>query len=100
MNLTYFPFLRRMAAVFNVPLSNMNFSVLSSIYDTLTVDRSLGRPMPQENFTEDDYLNMRHLHLWFNFFKNRGSLAKAINSGKLRKIIADFDDRIKNVNNK
>lgn len=100
MNLTYYPFLKRMAAVFNISMNSMNFSVLSSIYDTLTVDRFLGRPMPQQNFTEDDYANMRHLHLWFNFLKNKNELSRAVNTGKIKKILADFDDRVNNVNNK
>jgi hypothetical protein len=100
MNLTYYPFLKRMASVFNISMNNMNFSVLSSIYDTLTVDRFLGRPMPKQNFTEDDYANMKHLHLWFNFFKNKNELSRAVNTGKIKKILADFDDRLNNVNNK
>lgn len=100
MNLTYYPFLKKMGGVFNITPSQMNFSKISSLYDTLTVDKYLGRPMPKENFTEDDYLNMRHLHYWYNFFKVSFNLSKAINTGKIVKIITDFDDRIKNVKNK
>lgn len=46
MMITYLPFLKRIALIFNLPLSSMNFTKLASLYDTLTVDKSLGRPMP------------------------------------------------------
>ena len=49
--MTYYPFLKRMAQVFNVSMDKMDFQAISSIYDTLTVDKSLGRPMPENNFT-------------------------------------------------
>jgi len=51
MNITYYPFLKRMAQVFNVSQNQMNFQVIQYLYDTLTVDKSLGRPMPASNFT-------------------------------------------------
>ena len=100
MNLTYYPFLRKMAAVFNISASTMNLSKISSLYDTLTVDKYLGRPMPEYNFTEDDYLNLRHLHYWYNFFKISFDVANAINTGKVSRILQDFDDRIANLKNK
>lgn len=86
MVLTYTPFLRRVGQTFGIEPSAMNFSKISSLYDTLTVDKYLGRPMPK-NFTEDDYLNMRHLHYWLNYFKISFNLSKAINSGKLNRIM-------------
>lgn len=73
----------------------MNFSKVSSLYDTLTVDRYLGRPLPT-GLSEDDYLNMRHLHYWLNYFKINFDLSKAINTGKLKRVISDFDGRINN----
>jgi len=78
----------------------MNFSKISSIYDTLTVDKYLGRPMPKYNFTEDDYLNLRHLHYWFNNFKISYNLSRALNTNKFNRIIGDFDDRISLLKNK
>ena len=51
MNITYFPFFRKISSVFNISLNSMNFSKISSLYDTLTVDRYLGRPFPAGNFT-------------------------------------------------
>lgn len=96
MTLTYAPFLRRMGQTFAIEPTSMNFSKISSLYDTLTVDRYLGRPLPQ-NITEDDYLNMRHLHYWFNYFKINFNLTKAINTGKLKRVLEDFDGRINNI---
>lgn len=96
MTLTYAPFLKRMGQTFGIEPTSMNFSKISSLYDTLTVDRYLGRPLPQ-NITEDDYLNMRHLHYWFNYFKINFNLTKAINTGKLKRILEDFDGRINNI---
>ena len=56
----------------------MDVGTISSLYDTLTVDRYLGRPMP-DNFTEDDYLNMRHLHYRYSFITMSDDLGKALN---------------------
>lgn len=97
MVLTYTPFLRRVGQIFGIDAAAMNFSKISSLYDTLTVDRYLGRPFPKE-LTEDDYLNMRHLHYWLNYFKINFNLSKAINTGKLKRVLADFDGRIANAN--
>jgi hypothetical protein len=96
MALTYAPFLKKVGQTFGIEPTAMNFSKISSLYDTLTVDRYLGRPLPQ-NITEDDYLNMRHLHYWFNYFKINFNLTKAINTGKLKRILEDFDGRINNI---
>ena len=61
MNLTYYPYLKKMADIFNIPLNEMDFQKNSYIYDTLTVDRYLGRPLPS-NFYDADLANMKHLH--------------------------------------
>jgi len=61
--MTYYPFLKSMATLFDIqPIKNMNFSQVVSLYDTLTVDKFLGKPMPKNNFTDDDYVNLQHLH--------------------------------------
>jgi len=51
MVLTYKPFLRKMATTFKIDESVMNFTKLASLYDTIRVDRYLGRPLP-ESFTQ------------------------------------------------
>ena len=57
----------------------------------------MGRPFPKE-FSEEDFKNMAHLHFWLSFFRIKFNLAKAYNTGKTRKMITDFDDRIVNNN--
>ena len=43
MELTYTPFLKKMASLFKIEQSTMNFTKLSFLYDTVRVDRYLGR---------------------------------------------------------
>ncbi len=86
MNATSYPFFKKMSQMFNINLSIMNFSRISSLYDTLTVDKYLGRPLP-DDFTDADYLNQRHLHYWYNYFKINFNLTKAVNTGKLKKVM-------------
>lgn len=83
-----------MAKVFNLSAQETSIPVIGSVYGTLAADKYLGRPLPGVGFTQDDFLNMQHLHYWFNFLKLSNDLSKAINTGKLTKILADFDDRI------
>lgn len=90
--------MKQMSSIFNIPLASMNFSKISSLYDTLAVDKYLGRPLPS-NFQESDYLNLRHLHNWFNNLKISQNYSKALNSFKIQKIINEFDARIRNPTN-
>jgi hypothetical protein len=46
MVLIYTPFLKKMASVFKIDTSTMNFTKLTALHDTVTVDRYLGRPLP------------------------------------------------------
>lgn len=99
MNLTYYPFMKKVTNIFNVSSDKINFWTMSSICGVLNCDQYLGKPFP-ETFTPDDYENILHLHLWFNFFRKTNNLLKAINTGKIKKILKDFDDRIANPLNK
>lgn len=95
MNITYFPFMKKMSAMYNISLESMNFSKLSSLFDTLTVDKFLGRPLPSD-MLDSDYTNLQHLHEWFNAFKISQNLSKALNSVKFQKVLSEFDSRIRN----
>ena len=53
MILTYTPFLKKMATIFKIDTSAMNFTKLAALYDTIAVDRYLGRSLPSE-FTSVD----------------------------------------------
>ena len=39
--------MKKVASVFNIS-TTMNFTTIDAIYDTLMVDRFLGRPIPKE----------------------------------------------------
>jgi hypothetical protein len=57
MNLTYYPFIKRMATMFNFTVDNKSFLSLTRCYDAVSVDMYLGRPLPN-GFTNDDYKNL------------------------------------------
>lgn len=97
MIITYQPFLRKIGQMFNIEPAVMNISKVSDIYDTLTVDKFLGRPLPAD-LTDEDYLNMKHIYYWYSYFRINFNLSKAINTGKLNRILTDFDERIKSPN--
>jgi hypothetical protein len=95
MVMTYTPFLSRMSEILKINPAAASIPRIGIIYNALATDRYLGRPMP-DNLTEDDYLNMRHLYYWLNFFKISFNLSNALNTGKLNRILEDFDGRIAN----
>jgi len=44
--MTYYPFIKRAAKIFNVTETNLTFQNMSSLFDTLTVDKYLGKTLP------------------------------------------------------
>ena len=52
MNQTYYPFMKKMAALFNFTV--VNFSSITGLHDALVVDKFLGNPMP-DSLTDADY---------------------------------------------
>lgn len=96
MVLTYTPFFKKMATVFG-DTNLSNFTRLAALYDTVTVDRFLGRSLPS-NFNAEDLKNMEHLYHWYTHFTRSFNLSKAYNSFKASKIIEYFDARVKNPN--
>jgi hypothetical protein len=86
MNTTYYPFMKKVKQVFNIT-TDFTFQNLSSLCDTLTVDRYLGRSLPS-GFTEDDYNNLLHLFNWYNNIKFSGIVSKLIGSAKYAKILS------------
>ena len=97
MNMTYYPFMKKMADIFN--FTTLNFSTLDGLHDAIVVDKYLGRPMPP-SFSDSDYLNLKHLTIWYDLFRLNFDLAKAFNTNVIKRIIEDFDDRINNLNSK
>lgn len=94
MNLTYYPFLKKITQIFNLT-ATATFPVAGSLFDTLIVDKYLGKAFP-EKFTEDDLQNLQHLHNWYNNLKYSGMASRLVNSHKFSKVIKEFDNRINN----
>lgn len=95
MTLTYTPFIKKTIQVFNLS-SNATLQTLSSLFDTLIVDKFLGRPLPS-GYIDDDLMNLQHIHNWLNNLKFQGTIAKVINSKKFAKVLYEFDNRINNL---
>jgi hypothetical protein len=57
MVLTYTPFLKKAATVFGIEASSMNFTKLAALYDTLNVDKYLGKSIPS-GLKEEDWANL------------------------------------------
>jgi hypothetical protein len=57
MILTYTPFLKKIANTFKIDPASMNFTKLASLYDTVRVDKYLGRKLPAD-FSSADLENM------------------------------------------
>ena len=69
------------------------------LYDTLVVDKYLGRPMPSA-FSDSDYANLKHLAIWYQLFRSNFDFARALNTNVIRRVLEDFDDRIMNLKTK
>ena len=94
MNLTYYPFIKRMATMFNFTVDNKSFLSLTRCYDAVSVDMYLGRPLPN-GFTNDDYKNLQHLTNWYYYIGTSNDNSFMINTFKMQKIISVFDLRTK-----
>ena len=97
MNQTYFPFIKRMAQIFN--FTTLNISAVDCLHDSIVVDKFLGKPL-HPDFTDEDYRNIQHITFWYGLFRLNFDLAKAFNTNIIKRIIEDFDDRINNLNSK
>ena len=82
MVLTYTPFLRKTANSFGLDSNSMNFTKLSALYDTVNVDRYLGKTLPY-GFSQDDFNNLQHLYNWYTHFTRSFNLSKALNTKKI-----------------
>lgn len=100
MLLDYKPFLEQIADTFNITdkesFSN-NFSAFSRLFDTLSVDKWLGRPLPA-NLSEDDFKNMQHIMYWRIFFEFSSNVSTISNARKFQKVLDVFDARTRDIN--
>ncbi len=77
--------MKRLIQLFNLS-SNSTFQTACELYDTLNVDKFMGRPLP-DGFSADDFLNIEHLNSYINNMKFSGLAAKIFNTGKFVKIL-------------
>ena len=57
MVLTYTPFLKKAATAFGMDPLSMNFTKLAALYDTVNVDKYLGKSLPS-GFKDEDFANL------------------------------------------
>lgn len=57
MVLTYTPFLKKIATTFGIGPSTMSFTQLTALYDTLSVDKYLGKSLPS-GLKEEEWANL------------------------------------------
>lgn len=95
MNITYQPFLKKLSVIFDIDPQTMNFTKANDLYDTLKVDKYIGKSLPTDLSTAD-FDNLEHLHNWYTHFTINHNLSKAFTSNKMLKVLSDFDNRIKN----
>lgn len=97
MNMTYYPFVKRMAGLFQFNVTDDVFftmKTMTRVFDASSVDRFLGRPLP-EGFTEADYLNVRHLTSFYYYIAMSNNNSLMVNTFKFQKLINTFDLRTK-----
>lgn len=87
MNMTYYPFLKKMTQLFFKNQSG-TISIAQSVelFDTMYVDKYLGKNLPQ-TLTEEDFENLKHLNSWYYTFIMSGQLSHLVNTYKLKKVI-------------
>lgn len=68
---------------------------VSHTFDTLVCDKFLGRPFP-DSFSDNDYLNMRHLHYYTNMIRYGYVFSYAVNTPKFKYIFSNFDKAVSN----
>ena len=96
MVLTYTPFLKKMATAFSMDTATMNLTKLAALFDTINVDKYLGKSLPSQ-ITQDDYKNGMHLYYWYHQFTKSFNLSKAYATRPIRKVMESFDGRVKNL---
>lgn len=96
MNVTYWPFIRKMANMFNLT-GNVTLSTLASLNGDVDCDQYLGKKLPP-NFTVEDQKNLKHIDSWYKQLLICKNLSKALTKNRFIKILNVFDSRIANPN--
>jgi hypothetical protein len=96
MVLTYTPFLKRMATAFSIDTASMNLTKLAALFDTINVDKYLGKTLPSQ-ISQEDFKNGMHLYYWYQQFTRSFNLSKAYSTRPIRKVLESFDNRVKSI---
>ena len=96
MNMTYWPFIRRITTIFNLT-GNVTLGTLSTLNSDIECSIYNGKALPPD-FTSEDSKNIKHIDSWYKQFTFVRDLAKAVNRERFVKILSVFDSRIKNPN--
>lgn len=96
MNVTYWPFIRKMANMFNLT-GNVTLSTMATLNSDIDCDQYLGRKIPA-NFTAEDQRNLKHIDSWYKQLLLCKNLSKAMTKNRFTKILSVFDSRIANPN--
>ena len=95
MTATYTPFLRKLTTLFYKNQTQpIKLDQVIDVFDTLHVDRYLGRPLPA-NISEDDYKNLDHLNSWYYTYTLSRNMSHLINTYKLKKVVTEFENRVR-----
>lgn len=73
----------------------LNIAYMAELYDVIACDRYLGRKLP-DNFTQEDYNNLRHLAHYIMLTAYADTVSKALSTPFFQKIIYEFDMKLKN----
>ena len=95
MTATYTPFLRKLTTLFYKNQTQLiKLDQVIDVFDTLNVDRYLGRPLPA-NISQEDYKNLDHLNSWYYTYTLSRNLSHLINTYKLKKVVTEFENRVR-----
>ena len=70
---------------------------VSRLFDTVVCDKFLNRALPA-SFSDNNYVNLRHLHYVSNHYRYEANFANAVNTPKFRRIFSNFDKAISKTN--
>ena len=54
-------FMTKITKIFKLPLTDANIGIMLELYDVVTSDQNLGRPMPS-NFTDAEYKQLKYIY--------------------------------------
>jgi hypothetical protein len=75
-----------MKNIFNLSIAEANIAGMIELYDTVTCDQNLGRPLPS-GFTEQEYQRLKYIENYLLVLLYDGKLAKTFSAPILKAVI-------------